>query len=122
VDEEYRKRSPLTYLAKAKGIVKLDINAGIRDGHSGSVPVSHSLHAFNAVAEEQDQVPQALIDELVQTAKAPDSHAFSGKDLSYGKKQPLFRRASSKARVTLFNGGHELVNSAALDWLKKQSK
>jgi pimeloyl-ACP methyl ester carboxylesterase len=122
VDEQYHKRSPLTYLPKAKGIVNLDINAGIRDGHSGSVPVSHSLHAFNAVAEEKDQVPQALIDELVQTAKAPDSHAFSGKDLSYGKKQPLFRRASSKARVTLFNGGHELVASAALAWLIKSSK
>jgi pimeloyl-ACP methyl ester carboxylesterase len=122
VDEEYRKRSPLTYLSIAKGIVNLDINAGIQDGHSGSVPVSHSLHAFNAVAEEKDEISQALIDELVQTAKAPDSHAFSGKDISYGKKQPLFRRASSKARVTLFDGGHELVASAALAWLIKSSK
>ena len=122
VDEEYRKRSPLTYLPKAKGIVKLDINAGIRDGHSGSVPVSHSLHAFNAVAEKKDHISKTLIDELVQTAKVPDSHVFSGKDLSYGKKQPLFRRASSKARVTLFNGGHELVVSAAIAWLIKCSK
>ena len=122
VDQQYSKRSPLTYLAKAKGITNLDVNAGIRDGHSGSVPVSHSLHAFNAVAERIDQVPQALIDELVQTAKVPRSHAFSGKDPSYGIKKPLFRRMSGKARVTLFEGGHELVSGAALAWLSKQRK
>ena len=122
VDQQYSKRSPLTYLAKAKGITNLDVNAGIRDGHSGSVPVSHSLHAFNAVAERIDQVPQALIDELVQTAKVPRSHAFSGKDPGYGIKKPLFRRMSAKARVTLFDGGHELVSGAALAWLSKQRK
>ena len=121
-DEQYHKRSPLTYLPKAKGIVNLDINAGILDGHSGSVPVSHSLHAFNTVAEEKDHISEALIEELVQAAKVPSSHAFSGKDLSYGKKQPLFRRISAKARVTLFDGGHELVAPAALAWLATRSK
>ena len=122
VDEQYRQRSPLTHLPKAKGLVRMDINAGIFDGHKGSVPVSHSLHAFNTIAEKKDQVPQALIDELVQTAKVPDSHAFSGKDPSYGIKKPLFRRMSAKARFTLFDGGHELVPTAALAWLAKQRK
>lgn len=51
----YRHRSPLFHLAAAKGI-PLDINTGIHDGHTGSVPVSHSLLAFNALAAADKQV------------------------------------------------------------------
>jgi dipeptidyl aminopeptidase/acylaminoacyl peptidase len=46
VDLEYKRRSPVTYLHNAVNL-PLDINAGITDGHTGSVPVSHSLRAFN---------------------------------------------------------------------------
>ena len=67
VDLEYRRRSPLTWLAAAKR-VPLDINAGIRDGHDGSVPISHTLHAFNAIAEERLRVSEAYIAHM--TAKA----------------------------------------------------
>ena len=47
------KRSAITYMARARG-VNLDINAGITDGHNGSVPISHSLEAFNALAAPRD--------------------------------------------------------------------
>ena len=78
--------------------------------------------ALTASDLDQTDRREALIDELVQTAKVPSSHAFSGKDPSYEKKKPLFRRMSAKARVTLFDGGHELVSGAALAWLSKQRK
>ena len=55
VDREYHARSPLSYLEHAQGL-PLDINAGIRDGHDGSVPISHSLRAFNAVAATEDRI------------------------------------------------------------------
>ncbi|MFP6901070.1 MAG: prolyl oligopeptidase family serine peptidase [Opitutales bacterium] len=122
VDEQYRRRSPLTHLPNAKGKARLDINAGIFDGHKGSVPVSHSLLAFNAVANEADQLTQAEIDEFVRTAKVPKGLVQAIDDPSYGKKKPLFRRVSGKARVTLFDGGHELVPTAAIAWLAKQTK
>ena len=122
VDTQYRQRSPLTHLPKAKGVVKLDINAGIFDGHKGSVPISHSLLAFNAVADEADHLTQAQIDEFVRKPKVPKALVEPIEDSSYGKKKTLFRRISGKARVTIFNGGHELVTSAALDWLTKQTK
>jgi len=122
VDDQYRQRSPLTHLPKAMGKVRLDINAGIFDGHKGSVPVSHSLLAFNAVASEADHLTQAQIDEIVRTAKVPKGLVQPIEDSSYGKKKPLLRRISGKARVTLFDGGHELVPSAAIAWLSKQRK
>jgi hypothetical protein len=42
-------------------------------------------------------------------------------DPSFGKKQPLFRRRSQTAEVTIFQGGHEIVYEAALGWLAKQA-
>ena len=47
--ESAKRRSPVTWLARAKGVA-LDINAGVHDGRTGSVPFSHSLLAFNCVA------------------------------------------------------------------------
>ncbi len=122
VDEQYRIRSPLTHLPKAKGKVNLDINAGIFDGHKGSVPVSHSLLAFNAVANEDERLTQAQIDEFVRKPQKMKGLAQPIDDPGYGNKKPLFRRVSGKARVTLFDGGHELVTSAAIAWLAKQTK
>ena len=121
VDEEYRKRSASTYLTKAQGLA-LDINAGINDGHGGSVPISHSLRAFNCVAARKDRIPEKLIKHLTDKAQVPPELKADIKDPSYGKKVPLFRRTSGKARVTIFRGGHELVGDAAMAWLEKQKK
>src|SRR5690606_2903575 len=50
VAEQYRLRSPITWL-EAVGDLPIEINAGIHDGHDGNtVPVSQSLHAYNAIA------------------------------------------------------------------------
>jgi poly(3-hydroxybutyrate) depolymerase len=122
VAAEAMKRSPVTYLAYAKGVA-LDINAGINDGHSGSVPISHSLDAFNLLAAAKDRLGADLISEFVKTAKVPA--ALKGQapvDAAYGKKAVLFRRQSGAARVTIFQGGHEIIPAAALHWLAKQQR
>ena len=117
VDEEYRKRSPLTYLAKAKGLT-LHINAGIQDGHKGSVPISHSLLAFNEVAAPKDRLSADEIHYFVEKAAVPPHLKREISDPSYGKKQALFRRTSGNATVTIFNGSHELVVGAAISWIQ----
>lgn len=117
VDEEYRKRSPLTYLANAKGL-RIDLHAGIRDGHSGSVPVSHSLNAFNKLASDQDRLSAQEIDDFVSKAEVPPHLQETIVDPSYGEKKPLFRRTSGPATVTIFDGGHEMIDTAAIAWLK----
>ena len=121
-EAEAKKRSAITYLARANG-VKLDINAGITDGHNGSVPISHSLEAFNVLAEPKDVLGAELIAEFVKTAKVPEAlDGQAPKDVLYGKKAVLFRRQSGSARVTIFQGGHEIVAQAALQWLAKQKR
>ena len=119
---EAKKRSAITYLARAKGVA-LDINAGITDGHNGSVPISHSLEAFNVLAEPKDRLGAELIAEFVKTATVPEAlNGQAPEDVSYGKKAVLFRRQSGAARVTIFQGGHEIIPGAALQWLAKQKR
>ena len=116
VDFEYRKRSPKTYMKRARG-VWLHINAGIRDGREGSVPISHSLLAFNAVAKGKDRLRKDEIDYFVEEAEVPSSLIRNISDPSYGDKQPLFRRTSGLATVTIFDGAHELIAPAAIAWI-----
>ena len=121
VDLEYQKRSPTTYLHKAVNL-PLDINAGIKDGHTGSVPVSHSLMAFNLVASEKDRISEEDIQFFTEKAGVPPHLKKPLSDATYGKRVPLFRRNSGRARVTIFDGGHEIIYEAALTWLSKQQK
>jgi poly(3-hydroxybutyrate) depolymerase len=126
VDSQYRSRSPLTFLAAAAGL-PLDLNAGIHDGHSGSVPVSHSLHAFNVLAAAsglpESALSQARIDWFVSREQVPPELAGEAPaDSLYGDRRVLFRRAAGPARVTIFEGGHEIVYRAALSWLAGRRK
>lgn len=118
IDAEYVKRSPLTYLKRAKG-VRLHIHAGIHDGHTGSVPISHSLLAFNEVAEPEDQLSQEDIQFFTEKEAVPLRLVSAISDPSYGKNQPLFRRESGNATVTIFEGGHQLVAPAAIAWIQQ---
>ena len=117
VDAEYRKRSPKTYMRKARG-VNLHINAGVRDGYEGSVPISHSLLAFNAVAKQKDRLSESEIGYFVDKAEVPEALVREIVDASYGDKQPLFRRTSGLATLTIFDGGHELIAPAAIAWIE----
>lgn len=118
VDAEYAKRSPLTYLKNAKGLT-LHINAGIHDGHQGSVPISHSLLAFNEVAAPKDQLSEEDIRFFVEKEEVPPKLKVDLSDPTYGEKRPLFRRQSGNATVTIFEGGHELVAPASIAWIQQ---
>lgn len=115
-------RSPITWLANAKSI-PLDINHGIHDGRTGSVPFTHSLHAFNAViGNEPDRLLDQDITSYYESQKLPNSWSQADTDPSYGTWKPLFRKISGQTRITIFEGGHELVHQAALNWLALQRK
>jgi hypothetical protein len=125
IDAEYRKRSPLSHLHRAEGL-PIDINAGIHDGHTGSVPISHSLRAFNMLAatngEPGEQVPDETIDRMVRERAVPDGLRWNGPRDPKRKKPILFRRSAGPARVTIFEGGHEAEMPAAVDWLTQQRR
>jgi pimeloyl-ACP methyl ester carboxylesterase len=121
VDAQYRARSPLTYL-RPDIRTPLDINTGILDGHTGSVPISHALRAFNALAAPDDRISDGEIAHLVEHAAVPPGLQGEWPDPLYGEKHVLFRRQSNNARVTIFEGSHEIIYEAALSWLTRHVK
>lgn len=115
-----KHRSPLTWLDNAKGKVILDIGTGIHDGHTGSVPVSHAIHAFNKVADPQNRISEQDIAYMVETEKIPEHLAFQGVDPAYGPYKVLLRKTSGMVRLTLFEGGHNLLPCPAFGFLNEQ--
>lgn len=124
VDRQYRERSPITHLHRAKD-VPLEIAAGIHDGHKGSVPIRHSLEAFNAIARAAGATPVSE-EEIVQLSRKDgrlDNPLPSDlvEDPTLGRKIYLRRRAGP-VRVTIFEGGHEGIAAAAIAWLERHAK
>jgi len=124
VDRQYRQRSPITHLHRAVN-VPLDICAGVHDGHTGSVPISHSLLAFNEIAKAAGETPisKEEIEQLSRRNGRLENPQKSDKvrDESLGREIHL-RRHAAKSRVTIFEGGHEGNSRAAIEWLRKHVK
>ncbi|HEX8913044.1 MAG TPA: prolyl oligopeptidase family serine peptidase [Humisphaera sp.] len=122
VDRQYAARSPLTHLASAKG-TSIQISTGITDGHNGSVPVGHTLRAFNALAAEADRVSEADIAAMEAKPQMPPNLLMKLADpLFAGKNAALFQRTSGSARVTIFQGGHTLLPASGMAWLAEQRR
>jgi dipeptidyl aminopeptidase/acylaminoacyl peptidase len=121
VDEQYRLRSPRTHLHRADD-VPLDLAAGIRDGHTGSVPIRHTLEAFNAIATAVG-APGISEAEMLQLSR-PEGRLTNPQpgdeaaDPTFGRAIYL-RRYAGPSRVTIFEGGHEGLAAAAIAWLEQ---
>jgi len=124
-EAEYRARSPIFHLPNAKGL-PLDINTGIHDGHTGSVPVSQSLRAFNVLAAAnglaEKQIAEADIEAAVTKEKIPDALAKERENDVERKMPVLFRRIAGPVRITVFEGGHQDEQGATFTWLARQQK
>ena len=117
---EARKRSPLTWLSNAAGILPVDISTGIHDGHTGSVPVGHAIRAYNILAAPEDRISENDIAFIEANEQIPPHLAAQEEDPSYGRKIHL-RKQSRTVRLTLFEGGHDMLPEPAFEWLARQN-
>ena len=124
IDADFKDRSPIHHLHRAVGL-PLQICAGINDGHTGSVPISHSLNAFNVVARAQnaEAISQADIASLLKRQQVPADLDAAAKQIpiKFGR-EIVFARESGKASVIIFDGGHEGLPVPACDWLDSQAR
>ena len=127
VDYQYFQRSPIHFLTDAHvnlfahvSDLPIDINAGIRDGHDGAVPIDHSLYAFNALADSSDRIPESDIRYMVDWARIPEGYPEPPADSLYEDHMPLLRRHSNNVRLTIFDGAHQGLPGAAVEWLLAQ--
>ena len=119
VDREIHFRSPVHALARAKDL-PLDISTGIHDGHTGSVPIHHTIDAFNRIAGAlgADPVSPDVIHRLSLERPLDTSEE---QDATYGRRIYL-RRYAGPSRVTIFEGGHEAIPEAACAWLATHAR
>ena len=117
-------RSPLTWLLNARRAgLPVDINTGVHDGHTGSVPISQAFNAFDLLAEEKDRFSAEEIDFMVKNEAIPEKLMFDGVDAAFGEKfRVLLRRQSAAARITIFEGGHNIFPDISFEWLARQVK
>ncbi len=118
--KEAARRSPVTWLARAKNVA-VDIGTGIHDGHKGSVPISEAFNAYNCLAAPADKVAEKDIDFMVKNEKAP-AGTPEFKDPGYGRRKIHYRKVSGNVRITIFEGGHNILSSYGFAWLLKQRK
>lgn len=121
VRAEYRARSPTTWLARATQL-PLDIAAGRDDPE---VPMSQSVLAFNALARATGSEPVSP-DELAELTRPNGMLSRPGladttADAVWARRLWL-RRVAGPSRLTIFDGVHEWLPGAVLDWLDQHIK
>jgi len=96
--------------------------AGVQRGGRGPAPPSwpSKFGGRGGEAEgwgNEGRIGEADIAYIVARAAIPPHLAGDWSDPLYGERRVLFRRQSGNARITLFDGGHEIIYGAALGWL-----
>lgn len=119
-----RLRSPLTWLVNARNAaLPVDISTGIHDGHTGSVPISQSFNAYNLLADEKDRFSCEEIAFMEKEEKVFPGFGYEESDPAFDEAHKvLLRRQSASARITVFEGGHNILTEAAFEWLARQVK
>lgn len=119
VDEQLKQRSPIHHMHKAIHI-PLDIAAGVHDGHQGSVPIHHSIDAFNVIAAANgdplvtdDEISQLTTQRYLSSPQPGDTI----NDSDFQGRRLLLRRYSGLARLTVFDGKHEGLPFAGCTFL-----
>jgi predicted peptidase len=112
-------RSPLYWETPNKN-ADLQIYAGIHDGYTGSVPISHSINFYNKLLKDRQEkksskyISASDIKTMLETQKIDIES--SGKMI--GDREVLYQNASKNVSITIFEGTHEMLTNAALDLLK----
>jgi len=102
---------------------KLFIYAGIHDGYTGSVPISHSLDMYNKIVKDfypmaaDELIPEETKNQLIVSRNNP---GFPNVKLADRKIhfQKTFR---DKLQITIFEGTHEMLTERAFSHIPSQT-
>jgi hypothetical protein len=85
----------------------------------GANSLRELFYGVNALIDTMGDIN---IDHLDRTRIIPDDHRKVDDDTLYKDMPPLLRRISGHARLTIFNGAHNCIHNAGLNWLAHQSR
>jgi len=116
---EAKHRSPLyweTPLVKRQDAT-LHLYAGVHDGYTGSVPITHSINFYNKVLHDAGvRDSTALVDDqttirLLTRQRGTESGKF------IGDRSVHLQKSWQNISLTIFEGGHEMLEDIALEML-----
>ena len=125
---EFRKemaeaRSPLYWQTPKDKLTSTTIHiyAGIHDGYTGAVPITHSIRFYNKVIndigiEDNGHISRDETEWMLTTRKAP---YFSRHKI--GERDVLYSKNTGNISLTLFEGGHEILADEVIGQLKDNS-
>jgi pimeloyl-ACP methyl ester carboxylesterase len=102
-----RLRSPLYWSLAATPKPRIELYAGINDGYSGTVPISHSIRFFNRLAEVYS-VPSRQVSAGETATLLSRGVATTAATMQIAGRAVLFHRDATFASLTIFQGSHEM--------------
>lgn len=118
-DQKARERSPLFWETPLKKRKKsyLQIYAGIHDGYTGSVPISHSIKFYNKLLIDNEETDNARYVSAEDAATMLNTQSFPTKKniKKIDNRIILYQKSSRKIKLTIFEGTHEILRNVALD-------
>lgn len=115
--KEAQQRSPMFLeipLEKMKH-TQVHLFAGIHDGYTGSVPITHTLHFYNKLADAcaQKKIEEEEISYLLTKRTGRKVYGeIQGRAVHY-------YASFDHVALTIFEGGHEMLEGYTIDLLKK---
>jgi pimeloyl-ACP methyl ester carboxylesterase len=106
-DEAARLRSPLYWTLPETPKARIEIFAGINDGYSGTVPISHSIRFFNRLADTYGSPEHLVTTEEISALLSRGLRPQPGMAQVAGRTL-LFQRNAVFGSLTVFQGGHEM--------------
>lgn len=106
-EAEAAKRSPINWITSRPTGSVLEIYAGINDGYSGAVPITHALLYFNKIVSMQGSNVDSISNSQMMQLLSKEIDVPIGALKDDGR--VVFTRASGKTSIIIFEGGHEML-------------
>jgi lysophospholipase L1-like esterase len=116
--EELNSRSPimLPFPANKRKNASLNIYAGVHDGYTGSVPISHSVLFYNKIASElyPGDINKQVADSTLMSLVIKQLNPYADTTLKLGSRKIHLLKQMPGLSLTIFEGGHEMLVPQAL--------
>lgn len=115
---EARDRSPIY---QETPVIRLDtakvsIFAGVHDGVTGSVPITHSIHFYNKLVHDLEGCSTSLVN-TEEIDSLMDIRQPLGDFGRIQDRMVLLKKKFGDIKLVIFDGGHEMLSDYALDEL-----
>lgn len=96
---------------------KLFIYAGIHDGYTGSVPISHSIDFYNKLLFDfkENDAGKFVSEQDSETLITTQNFIKSGIIKYLGDRKIIYQKMAKNINLIIFEGGHEILGNTALD-------